>query len=88
MSDKNFDKKTLNDQSFYNADLEGATRLRAQLETVSTDVCQYRDRDRLSPTRPIGPVRALDGGSVPPALCRRPDAAPRSAARLTPRRTM
>ena len=61
------------------ADVEGPARVRAQLEVVSTDVCQHRDCDRFRPTRTIGSGRALDGGSVPPALRRSPDAAPRSS---------
>ena len=52
-----------------------------QLKVVSTDVCQHRDCDRFRATHPIGACRPLDGGAVPPALCRRPDAAPRSAPR-------
>ena len=64
-------------------DVEGPARVRAQLEVISTDVCQHRDCDRFRPTHTIGSGRALDGGSVPPALCRSPDAAPRSSPRLT-----
>ena len=64
-------------------DVEGPARVRSQLEVVSTDVRQHRDCDRFRPACTIGSCRALDGASVPPALCRRPDAAPRSSPRLT-----
>ena len=65
------------------ADVEGPARVRAQLKVISTDVCQHRDCDRFRATHTIGPGRALDGAAVPAALCRRPDAAPRSSRRLT-----
>ena len=64
-------------------DVEGPAGVRTQLKVVSTDVCQHRDCDRFRATHTIGACRPLDGGAVPPALCRRPDAAPRSAPRLT-----
>ena len=45
---------------------------------------QHRDCDRFrADARDRRRVRALDGGSVPPAPCRRPDPRPRRSPRLT-----
>ena len=71
----------------HDRDVEGPARVRAQLEVISTDVCQYRDCDRFRATHTIGPCRPLDGGAGPPALYRSPDSAPRSAPNQTTSRT-
>ena len=64
------------------AELEGSAGVRAQLEVISPDVCQYRDCHRLRAADALGSPRPLDGRAVPPALRRGPDAAPRNAPRL------
>ena len=55
---------------------EGAALLRADLEALPADVCEYRDRDRQRAREPRQPLGAADRQAVPVSVQRQSDAGP------------